>query len=50
MMIISGFSYFDTVDLVGPGSRRFLLLAVVGYFILAEIGKVLFRHFANDPD
>ena len=40
---------FDTVDLSGD-QWRVCFIAVAGYFILAEIGKVLFRHFANDPD
>jgi Ca2+-transporting ATPase len=38
---------FDTVDLDGP-QWRVCLIAVIAYVALAELGKVLVRHF--DPD
>jgi Ca2+-transporting ATPase len=38
---------FDTVDLSGP-QWRVCLLAVIGYVVLAEIGKFVVRHV--DPD
>ena len=40
---------FDTVELNGDQWRA-CLIAVAGYFVLAELGKVLFRHFQKDPD
>jgi Ca2+-transporting ATPase len=38
---------FETVDLNGPQWRA-CFLAVLGYFILAEIGKLLFKRFYKD--
>ena len=38
---------FDTVDLSGP-QWRVCFLAVLGYFVLAEIGKLILRHVAPE--
>ena len=38
---------FDTVDLDGP-QWRVCLLIVLGYFVLAELGKLILRHIDDD--